>query len=138
MVITFIWSRAVNLLICNSADTKEFLRQLQIHVYTNGIFSNCYSDMGTQITAGAKLIRYLLSDAETRSFFEEKGRSHRIFSPYPPGNSSLGSVVETMVKQTKSFLIKAIGKTVISDADFELIVKTNHLLNRRPLTNIEH
>lgn len=39
MIITCLWSRAVSLQVCFSADTKEFLRAMQTYIYEYGIFS---------------------------------------------------------------------------------------------------
>ena len=66
------WSRAVNLLICRSADTDDFLRAVQIHIYAYGLFSNCVSDLGSQIKSGANKMAAFLNDVETRHFLEKK------------------------------------------------------------------
>ena len=135
LVITCLWSRAVSLGICVTAETREFLRVLQMHVYNYGMFSSCLSDLGSQITAGATIIKNFLNDNLTEAYFKEHNVTSIKFDHYPKGNSSLGSLVEVMVKQTKHLLVKSIGKNILTFEEFQLLIqKTNHILNRRPLT----
>ena len=72
LAITCLYTRAINLLIANSMDTKEFLRTIQRHVYKYGIFELCMSDLGSQIVSGSKIIKDFLSDHDTRKFFETR------------------------------------------------------------------
>ena len=45
LIITCLWSRAVNMKICLSLDVKEFLRSIQLHIFEYGIFQLCMSDL---------------------------------------------------------------------------------------------
>ena len=134
LLITCLWSRAVSLEVCYSADTNEFLRAIQMHVYDKGLFTMCLSDLGSQIVAGSNVISDFLKDYRTDQFFQEHGITKLSFEQYAKGNSSLGGLVESLVKQVKHLIIKSIGKNVMRVEDFQLLVrKTMHLANRRPI-----
>jgi len=132
--VTCFWSRAVSLEICFSADTTEILRATQSHIYKYGLFQRCYSDLGSQMVKGSKMITQMLDSVECNSFFEKHGISKTTFEQYPKGNSSLGSVVEICVKQVKSLIAKAIGRNILGFPEFQLLIsKTIHVINRRPV-----
>ena len=92
LIITCLWSRAVSLRICFSADTSEFLRALQLHIFNFGLFETCVSDLGSQIVSGSNLIVSFLNDLECAEYFQSNGIKGVSFDQYPKGNSSLGSV----------------------------------------------
>ena len=122
LVITCMFSRAVNLVICRDYSTEAFLRAIQIHVYSYGLFSNCTSDLGSQIKSGANAITAYLNDVETRNYFESSGINFVKFVNYPKGNSALGSMVECLVKQTKLLIKKSIKNIVLEYFDFEISI----------------
>ena len=139
LIITCLWTRAVSLIMCLSADTNDFLRGLQSHIYSHGMFQMCLSDMGSQITSGTKIISNFLNDMESKEFFQRNGITSLDFHHYAKGNSSLGSVVESCVKQVKNLINKSIGKQKLILSDFMLLIsKTNHVINRRPVAFKEY
>ena len=110
------------------------MRALQLHVYEYGIFQFCVSDLGSQIQAGANLIRTFLDDFDTRRYFDENNMQLTSFQHYSKGNSSLGSIVEICVKQTKHLLFKSIRNTILEYFEFEfMICKTVNIVNKRPI-----
>ena len=134
LIITCLWSRAVNLKICYSLNVAEFLRALQSHVYEYGLFSFCLTDLGSQIVAGGKIVTEFLSDEDTKKFFTDQGIKPVSFQHYAKGNSSLGSLVENLVKQCKRLIAKTIGKNILPFAEFQLFIdKAKHIINRRPI-----
>ena len=134
LIITCLWSRAISLKICLSAATEEFLHSLQMHIYEFGLFQHCLSDLGSQITAGTRIVTDFLDDFHCVEFFEQHGIKSVTFEHYAKGNSSLGSLVEVCVKQTKFLIVKSIGKVILTYRHFQLLIcKTQHLLNRRPV-----
>ena len=48
LIITCLWSKAVNMKVCLSADVKDFLRAIQLHIYEFGMFEHCFSDLGSK------------------------------------------------------------------------------------------
>ena len=66
-------TRAVNLKIAFSLDVPEFLRLLQMHIFEYGMFQLCLSDLGSQITAGSKIVSDFLNEPETSEFLAEQG-----------------------------------------------------------------
>ena len=134
LILTCMYSRAINMKICRTADVNDFLRAIQLHIFDFGIFSFCISDLGSQIRAGANIISTFIDDYETKSFFESRGISNVKFQQYPKGNSSLGSVVESCVKLVKHIMFKSIRTFVLDYFEFEMIVhQTIHLVNKRPI-----
>jgi hypothetical protein len=134
LVITCLWSRGINLIPCFGMGVIEFLRCLQLHIYQYGLFELYRSDLGSQITAGAKIVTNFIDEAETMSFFDRNGIKKLTFQQYSKGNESLGSLVENMVKQSKRLIAKSIGTIKLNYPDFQLLIsKVKHLINRRPI-----
>ena len=110
------------------------LRALQIHVTQFGIFEGCVSDLGSQIKAGSKIVKEFIQDVDTKSYLEKRGMKSIEFQQFAKGNSSLGSLIESQVKQIKRLIFKAIGKVVLDYFGFELlIIKAIDLINKRPI-----
>ena len=134
LIVTCLWSRAVSLKVCYSADTREFLRALQTHIYEFGLFKSLLSDLGSQITAGINVVSEFLEHPDCAEFLRDNSIDKISFDQYPKGNSSLGSIVECLVKQVKSLITKSIGKLIMELPDFQLLItKTQHIINRRPV-----
>ena len=134
LIVTCLYTRAVSIKICRSADTEDFMRALQLHIFEHGIFEICLSDLGSQIQAGGKIIENFLDDPTTREFFEQYNMQVSKFDQFAKGNSALGSLVEVMVKMTKQLLYKSIRKMKLDYFDFDFIIcKTVDLVNKRPI-----
>ena len=134
LLITCLYTRAVDIKICRSADVRDFMRALQLHIFEFGIFQNCYSDLGSQIQAGSNVISAFLNDLETKEYFESNNIKVTKFEQFSKGNSSLGSLIEVCVKQVKHLIYKCIRNIVLDYFDFEFIVcKTIDLINKRPI-----
>lgn len=135
LIITCLWSRSVNLIICPDMTVVSFLRALQMHVFQEGLPNLIFSDLGSQIVAGAKIIKSHLNDADTQKYLASNGVGSFEFEHYFKGNSSLGSLVEICVKFTKRLIYGSIRNNVLPYHDFSLIVsQTIHLINKRPLS----
>ena len=135
LVITCLWSRAINLKICRDMSRETFCRAFQLHCFEYGLPEICRSDLGSQIVAGGKVIQDFLRDAETRKYLAQfKVMSGVRFEQFDKGHSELGSLVESCVKMTKRLLWGAIKNVKLDFFDFEFFVmKTVHLVNRRPI-----
>ena len=134
LIVTCLFSRAVNLEICMDLTVKEFLQALQVHCNRWGMFSELLSDLGSSFTAGVNSMKAFLSDFETQKYFGVNGIREIRFQHYPKGNSSLGSVVETLVKQVKFLIQKAIRGNILDFFQFQfLVTKAISLINKRPV-----
>ena len=139
LVITCLWSRAVNLIVCNDLTVKSFLRALQTHIYQYGLPTKIFSDLGSQIVSGASIIADFIKSVEIVEYLQSNGISSVKFEQYFKGNSSLGSVVEICVKFTKKLIYSSIRKNVLDRPDFDLLIaQTICILNKRPLTFKEY
>ena len=135
LIISCLFSRAVNLKICRSLSVQEFLRALQLHCNEYGQFSEFLSDLGSSLVAGTNSIKAFLSDHETQRYLGMHGVKEVKFQQYAKGNSSLGSIVECQVKQVKFLIQKSIKSNVLDYFDFEtLISEAVSLINKRPVS----
>ena len=134
LVITCLFSRAVNLKVSINLTVEEFLRSFQLHCHEHGLPSYVLSDLGSQIVAGADIIKNFLNDPSTVLYFQESGAKMITFEQYYKGRHQLGSLVETCVKAVKRLIYGAIGRSVLCLRDFEFFVsQTIHLVNRRAI-----
>ena len=134
LIITCLWSRAVNIQICLDLTVSSFLRAFQLHIYEFGLPELVLSDMGSQIVSGAKIITNFLKEPTARSYLTERDIKTISFEQYAKGHSELGSLVETMVKLVKRLLFGSIRNLILDYFQYEFIVKqTIHMINRRPI-----
>jgi len=134
LVLTCMWSRAVNLKYCRQIDKSDFLRAFQSHVLEYGVPSLIVSDNGTPIVSGVEQTISYLEDEDSVAYLRQCGINSIKFHPYPPGASKLGGAVESMVKMVKRLCSASIGNRVLSERDFDLFVQeTKMLINKRPI-----
>ena len=134
LVVSCLYTRAINVEVSVDLTTSEFLRSFQLHCHKFGVPSFVMSDLGTQIVEGSKIISNFLNDPQTAIYFEENGCKMIDFYQYDKGHHELGSLVEIAVKEVRRLISGAIRNTVLSVRDFEYIVsQTVHLVNRRPI-----
>ena len=134
LVITCLFTRAVNLKVSMDLSTEEFIRSFQLHCFDHGIPQKIFSDMGTQLVAGAEVVSKFLSDEDTVGYFKESGSEVVSFDQFFKGHKQLGSLVECCVKLIKRLLSGAIRNHILPLREFEFFVcQTKHLVNRRPI-----
>ena len=134
LLLTCLFTRAVHMIVSRDLSTDEFLIAFQKFVYTYGLPAEVYSDLGTSIVSGGNVIKEFLKDYKSKLFMAEKGIKELQFEQYYAGNSSLGGVVESMVKLAKRLIFGSIKNNVIDYFQFEsLVVEINHLINKRPV-----
>ena len=66
LVISCLWSRAINLKICTYLTTSEQLRAMQLHSYEWGVPCYIISDPGSQLVAGSNILNDFLNDVSTK------------------------------------------------------------------------
>ena len=69
LIITCLWSRAINLKVCSDMTVDQFLRALQLHVFSFGAPGRVYSHSGSNLVKGAKVVTEFFNDVQTRTFF---------------------------------------------------------------------
>ena len=135
LVVSCLWSRGINLVICSDLSVDSFLRALQIHIYQHGIPSKVFSDLGSQLVSGGNIITDFLKSVEITNYLQENGIHSVKFDNYFKGNSSLGSLVEICVKFAKKLMYSSIRNNILNIPDFDLLLaQTISILNKRPLT----
>jgi len=134
LCLTCMWSRAVNLKVCVDQTVEEFLRSFQLHCFQYGVPALCVSDLGTQLTAGGRIITDFLDDARVYKYLDDHGVRRTEFNNYFKGCSKLGGMVEVIVKYVKKLVFGSIKKNVLSLREFEFLIENIvHLTNRRPV-----
>ena len=134
LIITCLFTRAINLIVCEKADNECFLEAFQGHIYEYGIPQFILSDNGSQLVGSIQLIQNFLDDVEVRNFLEERNIKKLHFTPYPSGASYLGGVVESLVKQVKNMIYCSLGKKLLTFRKFCLFIKEcKMLINKRPV-----
>ena len=131
---TCLWSRHINLKVCEDLSVENFIRSFQLHCFEYGVPETCHSDMGSQIVAASNVISDFIKDEETTKYFRELGMSSPTFTQVPKGNKELAGLIEICVKMVKRLLYGSIGKVILSYSDLEFLVyHCTHIINRRPV-----
>ena len=134
LIITCLFTRAINLLVCRKINSESFLGALQAHIYEFGVPQFILSDNGSPIVNSIGWVQKVLEEIEVRNFLTEHNVKKLNFSTYPPHASYLGGVVESLVKQVKNLLFVSMGKTVLTFDKFWLLVcECRMLVNKRPI-----
>ena len=134
LLLSCLWSRAINLKMCTSLNVSDFLKCMQLHIFEFGTPELVLSDQGSQIVAGGHVITNLLNDHVVTTFLAENGIKSTTFSQYAKGCHDLGGLVESCVKISKRMIHGCMGKQVLSISDFQFIVcKAVCLVNKRPI-----
>ena len=93
-----------------------------------------FSDLGTQLVAGANVIADCLKDASTQMYFHENNIQSPICQQYFRGRKELGALVESCVKISIRVLYGAMGKNILPLTQFELLVaQAISVINKRPV-----
>ena len=135
-----LWSRAMNLVNCKDLSVEMFVRGFQMHCYSYGVPSLCYSDIGSQIVAGSRLISDFTSDMKTAQYIRGKGLDTLTFKQFPKGKKELGGIVESAVRAVKRLIYSSIKKYILCMDNFDLlipelliIIPVINTINKRPI-----
>jgi len=135
LCLTCMWTRAVNLIICNDLSVKTFLRAFQIHVFQHGLPSKVFSDLGSQIVCGGDIVSEILRSPDVQSYLSRNDVVFEGFEQYSKGNSAMGALVEIVVKLSKRLIFGSVRNLVVDYHDFEVVIaQTKYLLNSRPVS----
>ena len=134
LIISCLWSRAINLKICRSMTVDCFLKAFQMHCFEYGVAEYCLSDMGSNIVAAGKIISDFINDENTKSYFAVNNVKSLTFDFIPKGCKKLAGLIEICVKMVKRLIFGSVGKLILEYFDFDfLISQMISLVNRRPI-----
>jgi hypothetical protein len=134
LIVTCMWSRAINLIVCRNINNESFLQAIQLHVFEHGIPQRILSDNGSPIVSSLKQITKFLDDSQVKNFLIERNIEVLDFCPYPANASYLGGIVESLVKQVKNAIYSSISKNILSYDHFHFLVQEcKMLINKRPI-----
>lgn len=135
LLVTCLWSRAVQLHVCHDMTVRSFLLAFQTQVLREGTCRCVYTDLGSQLVAGSKTIRDFVGREEAKNYLKENGIDSFTFDHYAKGNSTLGSLVESCVKLVKRLIYGAIHNHVLNLNDFYFVIEqVQHIVNKRPIS----
>jgi hypothetical protein len=132
------WSKAINMVVVDSANAGGFIGAFQSHVYDYGIPEIVHSDSGTNFTAGFSWLRDSLNTVEIKDYLNELKVKTPSFEQYPRGslNRGIPNFIESGIKIAKRLLQGAISNNILGILEFCTIVKQcTCLANKRPLCN---
>ena len=142
LCITCLWSRSINLKVCLDLSVVEFLRTFQINVYEYGMPEKVFSDLGTQLVAGANFIMDYLKDARTQIYLQENNVQTPSFQQYYKGMKDLGALVETcqnVSKLQKKLCMGQWGRMYSQSFNLNLLVaQAVNIINKRPVAYKEY
>ena len=134
LIVTCLFTRAVNLISSTRINAEGFLEALQSHIFTYGMPEFILSDNGSPIVSSINLIQATLDDPDVKNFLRQRGIKPLLFEPYPPNASYLGGLVESLVKQVKNMFHVSLGKNLLTFSKFYLFIKEcQMLINKRPI-----
>lgn len=134
LILTCMFTRAINLIVCESLNAADFLRALQLHILDYGIMECVVSDNQPGFIAGFECLSRVLESVEVQDFLKTRGIKPFSFKPYPSGASFLGGAVESLVKQVKNVLYVSMSKNRLTAGQFIfLVAEAKALVNKRPI-----
>ena len=134
LILTCLYTRAVNLLLCKYINTECFLNAFQLHVLEHGIPEIVISDNGSPLTSSFPIICNFLSSHEVKEYLNSRNIKFLEHLPYPANASFLGGIVESLVKQVKIMINVSIGRNIITcDQFYYLMKECTILVNKRPI-----
>ena len=134
LIITCLWSRAINLKLCHDLTVAQFLRALQSHIYEFGHPELMLSDSGSQIVAGSNVIKDMMKDAGVGAFLRDMGTRPMDCRQYAKGNPNLGGLVESCVKISKRLINGCIRNQALDIFDFMFTLdQVRCIANKRPI-----
>ena len=114
------------------ADT--FLKCLQVHAYSFGHPLFMITDLGSNLTAGKKILDNVTSKDEIKEYLAENNIKNVCTETIPSKASFLLGFAENLVGQCKNLIFKSIGHKILELPDFQhLICKVSYLVNSRPI-----
>ena len=126
------FTRAINLIVCRSLSSEEFLHALQLHILEYGIMETVISDNQPSFVNGMSCLTNILASVEIQNFLKVHNIRKLSFEPYPSGASYLGGAVESLVKQVKNVLYSSIARNKITSYQlFFLAAEAKALVNKR-------
>ena len=137
VLFTCLVTRAVHIEIASSLDTDSFLMAFWRFAERRGYPEHCYSDNGTNLTAGEKGIRAIVEAWNQEKINDQLALKGISWHFNPPAAPHFGGSWERLVSSAKSALRiilrrRAVSEEVLTTA----MVLVEGLINGRPLTHV--
>ena len=137
VLFTCMTTRAVHLEIAHSLDTDSFLMAFWRFVNRRGCPSTVYSDNGTNLTAGERVLRESIERLDAEKIADQTSSKGIDWKFSPPAAPHFGGVWERIVRSAKTALrIVLRNRTVNDEVLYSALVGVEALLNDRPLTHV--
>ena len=134
---TCLVTRAVHLELCESLDVDSFLNSFRRFVARRGTPAHCFSDNGTNLTAGQGCLKQGIENWNEQKIIGFAAQRHIEWTFSPPSAPHFGGVWERLVQSAKRALQVVLGSRVVNEEVLRtLICEVEFLLNGRPLTHV--
>ena len=134
---TCMTTRAVHLEIAHSLDTDSFLIAFWRFANRRGCPATVYSDNGTNLTAGERVLRESIARLDSEKIANETSSKGIDWHFSPPASPHFGGAWERLVRSAKTALrIVLKNRTVNDEVLHSAMVGVEALLNDRPLTHV--
>ena len=134
---TCMTTRAVHLEIAHSLDTDSFLMAFWRFANRRGCPATVYSDNGTNLTAGERVLRESIARLDSEKIANETSSKGIDWHFSPPASPHFGGAWERLVRSAKTALrIVLKNRTVNDEVLHSAMVGVEALLNDRPLTHV--
>ena len=130
-------TRAVHMEVAHSLDTDSFLCCMQRFINRRGTPQKCFSDNGTNLSAGERELRECINDWNQRKINKELQKRCIEWHFNTPTASHMGGAWERIIRSTRSILRKILREQIVSDeVMMTVLTEIERILNDRPLTKV--
>lgn len=137
VLFTCMTTRAVHLEMAYGLDTESFLLAFWRFANRRGCPTTCYTDNGTNLTAGEKELNAMLKNLNPKIVAERLARRSIDWHFNPPSAPHFGGVWERLVQSAKKAIKFVLnGRSLSDDVLSSAFVAVENLLNSRPLTHV--
>ena len=134
---TCLVTRAVHLELCESLGVDSFLNSFRRFVAHRGTPAHCFSDNGTNLTAGQGCLKQGIENWNEQKIIGFAAQRHIEWTFSPPSAPHFGGVWERLVQSAKRALQVVLGSRGVNEEVLRtLICEVEFLLNGRPLTHV--
>ena len=73
LLLTCMFTRAINLIVCESLSTADFFCALQLHIFDYGVMESVVSDNQPSFVSGLECLSKIFGETEAQDFFKTCG-----------------------------------------------------------------
>ena len=134
---TCLTTRAVHIEVAADLSTDAFINALRRFMSRRGPVFHFYSDNGTNIVGGERILRESLKECNQQQIEHYLLQREVQWTFNPPNASHMGGSWERMIKTIRRILISLSGERELNDDQLQtFLLEAESIINSRPLTPI--